>query len=114
MVFTPLPKAPHTSPRNLGEMRKNKPPRPNMDIARSMVTIPLSTSAWRTVAPNVLNWYREQGLTPCRVGFQPAMTPFVGPFFLARSSVVSSRRHRLPVQRHTVQIRRHPHPPSNH
>src|ERR1035437_501034 len=63
MADTPPPMASHTCPRSLGEIARNMLPRPNMDNARTIMTIPLSASARRTAAATVLNWYLSRGLT---------------------------------------------------
>src|SRR5450759_678990 len=63
MADTPPPMASHTCPRSLGEIVRNMPPRPNMENARTIMTIPLSASARRTAAAKVLNWYLSRGLT---------------------------------------------------
>src|ERR1035437_6019167 len=63
MADTPPPMASHTCPRSLGEIARNMLPRPNMDNARTIMTIPLSASARRTAAATVLNWYLSRGFT---------------------------------------------------
>src|SRR5664279_2160562 len=63
MADTPPPMASHTCPRSLGEIARNMLPRPNMDNARTIMTIPLSAFACRTAAATVLNWYLSRGFT---------------------------------------------------